>query len=83
MYDTQDGPFENTYDLCATVSLAVFLKAEDIDGQSCHRVEEGENTNSDEELSRGRVVTFEEQPIRLRTFTCGRIEPHLMESICT
>lgn len=69
MNETQNDVIENTYDPCTTVSLMVFFKKEEVDGQSCHRVEEGENPDSDKELSRGRVVTFEEQTLRLGTFT--------------
>lgn len=83
MYEAQSDRYGNTHSLCTTVALAVFLNEEDVDIQSRHRVEEGENTDSDEELSRGRAVSFEEQPFRLRTFTRGHIEPHLMESVCT
>lgn len=61
------------------VVFAVFLQDETVEGEGRHGVEEGEDTDGDEELSRGRVVPDQEEALAVLSFTGGSIEVDPME----
>lgn len=69
----------DTHNLGPLVVLAVFLQNETVGGEGCHGVEEGEDSDGDKELSRGRVVPDQEEALAVPPFTGGSVEVHLME----
>lgn len=69
-----------THDQRTLVVLLVLLKEEDIDTESRRGVEEGENSDGDEELSRGRVVAKQEEALFVTLLAGGGIKILLVES---
>lgn len=69
----------DTHNLGPFVVLAVFLQNETVGREGRHGVEEGEDSDGDEELSRGGVVPDQEGALAVPPFTGGGIEVHLME----
>lgn len=61
------------------VVFTVFIQEETVGGEGCHGVEEGEDTDGDKELSRGRVVPNQEEALAVLSFTGGSIKVDLME----
>lgn len=61
------------------VVFAVFLQDETVHGEGCHGVEEGEDTDGDEELCRGRVIPDQEEALAVLSFTGGSIKVDPME----
>ena len=68
-----------THDERALVVLLVFVEEEDVDAERSRGVEEGEDSDGDEELSRGRVVPDQEEALRVNALTGGGIEIHLVQ----
>lgn len=71
---------KQAHDLRPFVVFTVFLQDETVDGERCHGVEEGEDTNGDKELSRGGVVPIQEEALAVLSFTGGSIKVDPMES---
>lgn len=69
-----------TYDQWALVVLFVLLEEKDIDAESRCGVEEGKDSNGDEELSWRGVVANEEEALFVPGFTGGGVKIHLVES---
>ena len=65
-----------TYYQRALVVLLVLLVGEDVDEECRGGVEESEHSDSDEELSGGRVVPDEEEALRVSPRAGGGVEVH-------
>lgn len=61
------------------VVLPVLVLHEDIDNHGGQGVKEGEDRNGDKELSRGGIVSDQEDLLLLRPFTSWSIKIHLVE----
>lgn len=70
----------DTYDQRTLVVLLVFLKEEDVDAESSGGVEEGEYTDGDKELGRGRIIANQEETFRVPALAGRSVKIHLMES---
>lgn len=69
-----------THNQRTLVVLLVLLKEENIDTESRRGVEEGENSDGDKELSRGRVVAKQEDAFFVTLLAGGGIKILLVES---
>lgn len=69
-----------THNQRTLVVLLILLKEEDIDRESGRCVEEGENSDGDKELSRGRVVAKQEDAFFVTLLAGGGIKILLVES---
>ena len=68
-----------THNLGTLLVFPVFLQHEAVNGEGCHGVQEGEDTDGDEELSRGGVVTDQEETLGAFPLAGWGVEVHLME----
>jgi len=69
-----------TYYQRALVVLLVLFVGEDVYSDRSGGVDEGEDSDGDEEFSRGRVVTDEEEALWVAPHTGGGVKVHLVQS---